>query len=319
MTQSSGSPKFELLRWERPEGVSPVGLPKRHEFYRSVGHVYVFELSNGTIKVGRTANPWQRMEQHLKQAAPFELRVVRLWLSVPHLDAAEVERHLLGYARQNAAGQVLDEYFTGLDFDSIARFAASVPFKPADDAALAELARLEREAHEASPFVQAMRAARQREQAEAAAAVKPPRTPAASLIAGVLGENPDGSIRLPETLDTDVSILAPLIDRIAQLRSVSGQTEISGPNWMDMVETLVVGMVTTEFNILRQRMYQENLKHLWAPLGDLAEECEPWSGLRCDDCGSEVLVSEEGRICSGCGQEEPEPEDEARSVGVGER
>lgn len=32
-------------------------------------------------------------------------------------------------------------------------------------------------------------------------------------------------------------------------------------------------------------------------------------GMRCVDCGSEVWTFKEGRICSGCDREEPEPED----------
>ncbi|MEU6709978.1 GIY-YIG nuclease family protein [Nonomuraea sp. NPDC046802] len=306
MTKSNGKP-FELLQWEDPDGVSPVGLPERHEYWRYVGYVYVVELSNGLIKIGRTANPRKRMEQHLRQAGPFELKIVRLWLSVVHRDPVQVEKLLLSYGRQHSTAQVLDEYFKGLGFASTVRFAATVDHEPVTEVTLAELAKQEREAREASPFFQATRAAMQGRTPTSSAT---PQTPGARLVAAVLGANSDGSIRLPDSLDADLSVLEPLISQVAQLRNLNGQVEALDPTWMDMVETLVVSMVTTEFNILRQRMYKENLKHLWTPLIDLCDEVRPWSGLRCDDCGSEAHAFRGGWICSGCGRKDPETEEQ---------
>lgn len=281
MSESSGSPSlaqsakpdFELLRIENQRGIPLRNLPGRHRHYREAGHVYVIELSNKTIKAGFTANPKQRMEQHLRQGGPFQIKIVRLWLSVAHPAPAKTEESLLRFARQNCKAQILNEYFRGIDFNKMVRFASFLPFEPITEALSAELSRLEQEQHDASPIVQVTRVvkARMEEEARARAAAEPltPSAHARNYLAGFFGWDESGALRLPASISGEESSVAGIIEQVEQLRDLNGQVPVDDPDWLDMMETLTLAAITSEFQALRSRAYRENMRHLWSPLREL--------------------------------------------------
>lgn len=134
---------FELLRMEDVQGVSLLRLPGRHRHHRYAGYVYIVQMDNGVIKVGKTSNPSERIATHAKNAAPHGSTIIRLWLSVAHLDSAEVEKELIRQASHACSSVIRSEYFTGLDFGHLADAAAKSRYRPID---LATIAAMQREA-----------------------------------------------------------------------------------------------------------------------------------------------------------------------------
>ncbi|MET8381587.1 hypothetical protein ABZV14_01135 [Streptosporangium canum] len=90
------------------------------------GHIYVIELSNGTIKVGQTEYPHQRLSTHRRGALRFGLTVVREWCSSRHLAFLANEKRLISFCKESGGEYATgrrSEYFTGLDFTIIQAFA----------------------------------------------------------------------------------------------------------------------------------------------------------------------------------------------------
>lgn len=88
-----------------------------------MGHVYVLQFSDGTVKPGFSTSPESRLRSHRNAAACFGFCIERLWVSPDHHDAAENELALLAEARRTASAVRKAEYFTGLDFDALVEFA----------------------------------------------------------------------------------------------------------------------------------------------------------------------------------------------------
>lgn len=78
------------------------------------GHLYVVEFAAGILKVGKSANPDRRLEQHAK--AGF---VQRTWVSAHHLGCSSTERQVLKYCASYGQLHGGREYFTGLEFCSV--------------------------------------------------------------------------------------------------------------------------------------------------------------------------------------------------------
>lgn len=78
------------------------------------GHLYVVEFDSGVLKVGKSASPDRRLEQHAK--AGF---VQRTWVSTHHLGCSVTEREVLSYCAKYGRLHGGREYFTGLNFYSV--------------------------------------------------------------------------------------------------------------------------------------------------------------------------------------------------------
>lgn len=85
--------------------------------------LYVLAFDQGTIKVGWTAKPEQRMAAHAEQAAQFGIAVANQWISDPHPIAYELEKSLVRWCASRATGIVRAEWFTGPDFHEVREIA----------------------------------------------------------------------------------------------------------------------------------------------------------------------------------------------------
>ncbi|MEO3856194.1 GIY-YIG nuclease family protein [Acrocarpospora sp. B8E8] len=270
----ASSPNFELLDWVSPKGVGPVGLPKRHEYYRYVGHVYVIQLSNGTIKIGMTANPCQRVEQHLKQAGPFELRIVRLWLSIAHRNPVQVEKLLLGFARENSKGQILDEYFKGLNCDAMVEFARGVQFAPIDPEEIAAVLKAERERIPIFGHV------------NYDPPTSPPVDPVADLpehartvISQLFGRNADGSygFKPPAEMEASVETAEAAWDVACEIADARGCCLecVLQRTPLDFLKETLLAIVEAEASRLAQHVHEHG-QHGWVtPFGEAIKRALP--------------------------------------------
>lgn len=89
-----------------------------------LGVVYVFELSNGRVKVGRTQNIQKRMTQHESIARLYaNEKIVKSWHSMKHYNFKDNERLLIqffgGYS----------EWTGNVKFDSVVEYAKGLAYK----------------------------------------------------------------------------------------------------------------------------------------------------------------------------------------------
>lgn len=225
-------PRFELACVEDPHGILIALLPAKHEHHRHVGHVYVIELSNGIIKVGKTANPFKRIKKHAADAAPYGFKVVKLWLSIAHRNPAEVEKLLIGYGQQSGSARVREEYFLDLDFGETVRFANSVAYQPIDLAEIAEAIRLERERS-------AFKGVSLAEDVDLFAVAQ-------NRIAHLFGRKPDGSYDAPIVFKAVSSEkLRAVLGQIAEVKGCPIE-DVLDMTWLDMLEGLVTQVVRNE-------------------------------------------------------------------------
>lgn len=100
-------------------------LPEHKRYVGHEGYVYVAELSSGLVKVGRTVNPRGRIDAHRKNAASYGIEVLRIWLSVRHVNYSDNEQALirrLGHAENG------NEYFRQ-PFEEVAAAAGALRFE----------------------------------------------------------------------------------------------------------------------------------------------------------------------------------------------
>lgn len=92
-------------------------------------YLYVAEFSDGTVKVGRTANVKRRLRdlRYVLQKASSDLVIERTWASGPtsYAGAWHAETALIAFCRANWPTAQGYEYFTA-PFDSIAERAAAI-------------------------------------------------------------------------------------------------------------------------------------------------------------------------------------------------
>lgn len=78
------------------------------------GHLYIVEFTSGVLKVGKSANPERRLEQHAKAGL-----VKHAWVSARHLGCSATERELLAYCADHGQLHGGREYFTGLKLSPV--------------------------------------------------------------------------------------------------------------------------------------------------------------------------------------------------------
>jgi hypothetical protein len=93
------------------------------------GHIYVIGFDSGTVKVGRTINPKQRLATHARIARVHGVTVRDSWTSDRHLGADETERQLIAFCCRWGS-QIDAEYFRDIAFENARAFAQLL----ADDA-----------------------------------------------------------------------------------------------------------------------------------------------------------------------------------------
>lgn len=83
------------------------------------GYVYAIAFSNGSVKVGSTADPETRIKTHRENAKAFEIQIVDLWLTDAHVNYLLSEQIALGIARSRSTKVLRKENFAGIDFKSM--------------------------------------------------------------------------------------------------------------------------------------------------------------------------------------------------------
>lgn len=92
----------------------------------SGGHVYVISFDNGTVKVGSTINPSQRIRLHQASAAQFGVAILDLWVSAESNAYIRVEKRLIAVASAMSTGITAREWFRGVDFRLFVEVAQTV-------------------------------------------------------------------------------------------------------------------------------------------------------------------------------------------------
>jgi hypothetical protein len=96
------------------------------------GYVYVVKFSNGTIKVGSTTNPANRLYRHCADAEAFGLSVEDWWISHDTDQYQVIEREVIRSAKRDTGTRTRREYLHGMSFD-VVRDAAEQLCRPAVD------------------------------------------------------------------------------------------------------------------------------------------------------------------------------------------
>jgi hypothetical protein len=99
------------------------------------GHVYVVEFESGMVKVGYSAKPENRFKGYVKNGVLFGNPVTRTWVSPAHFAPQRNEKLMITFCAERgsrANGGQQGEYFTGVPFGAVQRYAASLEFEPFD-------------------------------------------------------------------------------------------------------------------------------------------------------------------------------------------
>ena len=92
----------------------------------AAGWLYVVEFTFGVIKVGRTVDPRNRIQRHIKDATRFGGTVSKFWLSSAHPEWKVNEGQLIVWSYSRGR-QTFGEYFADLGFDAAVTYAAALP------------------------------------------------------------------------------------------------------------------------------------------------------------------------------------------------
>lgn len=94
------------------------------------GHIYLIEYQDGSVKVGRTANPRSRVGSHWSDARKFNHQVTRVWVSKAHANHIANEKEAIMICNEFGDQKSGKEYFSGEDlFDTVLPRLESLEFK----------------------------------------------------------------------------------------------------------------------------------------------------------------------------------------------
>jgi len=99
------------------------------------GHVYIVEFESGMVKVGYSAKPENRFRGYVKNGVLYGNPVTRTWVSPAHFAPQRNERLMIAFCAARgslASGGKQGEYFVGVPFLAVQRYAASLKFEPFD-------------------------------------------------------------------------------------------------------------------------------------------------------------------------------------------
>lgn len=105
------------------------GVPDKARFG---GYIYVVEFNNGSLKVGRTANPRARLAHHRDHAKSFGIVCLKGWISPLHEEQVSNERDLISLMNRRGGRARRREFFAGVQFKDAVAMARTLPFTPVD-------------------------------------------------------------------------------------------------------------------------------------------------------------------------------------------
>lgn len=264
LTLTSGSP-FDSIRRLRPDGSEYSGellhrLPGKVAHPGDEGHVYVIEFDNHTIKVGKTGNPRRRIEGHQSRALPMGRSINRVWVSKSHSNYAANERALIKFGTENAHSMIRAEYFVGLPYAKVWRFAKSLTFEAVDLASIEERDKVRRErwSHWFTP------ADFNEDWVRVPSAYVDAAERWLAPICGI-SPNPKFPRTLPEQIEQgDPDELMDVAERLADLRGVDVD-EILEMSWVDVIEDLMLNMVRSEIARIHIFAYENDRMDIVQP------------------------------------------------------
>jgi hypothetical protein len=88
------------------------------------GFLYVIEFSEGTVKVGSTLAPADRIHSHRVSGEPFGITIVDWWLSGNHADYLDTEQRLIRHVTHFAySRRARREYFRNISYLKVVALA----------------------------------------------------------------------------------------------------------------------------------------------------------------------------------------------------
>lgn len=91
------------------------------------GYLYVIEFTTGTVKVGQTEDPRQRLNSHFSDAAAFGVGINAYWISPSHRNFKENEALLIEACRK-VSTRSRREYFHEIGYDAAVDIALGLDF-----------------------------------------------------------------------------------------------------------------------------------------------------------------------------------------------
>ncbi|MGV9380022.1 GIY-YIG nuclease family protein [Nonomuraea sp. NPDC003707] len=92
--------------------------------------LYVIAFDSGVLKVGRSADPVTRLRQHRSDARKHGYMDIAEWFSPPYPKALQHERALLHLCHAEGTLREGREWFSGLDYDYVQRWAQVLSRQP---------------------------------------------------------------------------------------------------------------------------------------------------------------------------------------------
>lgn len=243
---------------------APLDLDKLPQANRSPlqsprGYVYVIELTNHMVKVGKTGHPRRRLAQHRSEGELHGYEISRAWISPEHSGTVASEARLIAYGGAHGAcvGPRL-EYFKGLDFDAVVRYAELYTYESHDDVD-----------EDASVAIKAMYNGAQAHLAAYMASSSDPDTAAQARECHVglaFGRSFYHEWDLPEQIEAAPP--AEVVDRVRWLAKRMGVPPVLllDMNTIDVLEETILAMAREVANELRQHAGRNELYHLIDPL-----------------------------------------------------
>lgn len=91
------------------------------------GFLYVIEFSTGVVKVGQTADPQRRLQEHRRAASTFKVTIVNFWISPAHSNFLVNEIDLISQCMR-VSTRTRREYFRDVSFAAAVAFANELTY-----------------------------------------------------------------------------------------------------------------------------------------------------------------------------------------------
>lgn len=88
------------------------------------GFLYILRFSAGGVKVGQTSNLRRRLSEHRRDGEAYGVVITDYWVSPAHKNYLDNEIELIGFCDGISTTRAKREYFHGIEYGDVVRFAA---------------------------------------------------------------------------------------------------------------------------------------------------------------------------------------------------
>jgi hypothetical protein len=271
----AGSP-FDSIQRLRPDGSEYTGdklhrLPTKCAYPGDQGHIYIIEFDNQTIKVGKASNPQARVRAHQSNAQPMGRSINRVWVSKVHGNYSANERALIAFGSRASRETIRAEYFVGLPFAQVLRFAKSLQYEVLDAAAVEAR---DKAIHDR--WAPAIRAGLDRVSQDMVSVPQAYVDAAERWLSPIFGisPNPHQPRTIPECFAAgDPDEMRSCAERLAEIKNVPVE-EILDMSIVDVLADLLHSMVETEISRMKIFAYENDRFDMVQPGRFFAEDVE---------------------------------------------